>query len=85
MSVRLGHSFKAVGSHTWLRENDSGALRDLVIQAAKGIASTKHDVVDMTVRILSLAAAFYLPYGAEDRTKFSALFRNETEKAMRIV
>jgi Helicase HerA, central domain len=61
----------------WVRGGQVRPLLDFAHQAARGLAP--EDVVEAAVKILSLAAAFYLPFNAEQREKFPRLFRRELE------
>ena len=61
----------------WMKERDVGPLRRFLGRAAGGVTKDQGDAVGVATRILTLAAAFYLPLNAEQRARFSAHFREE--------
>lgn len=66
----------------WVTKGQAGPLRDFLIHVARGFARDKEDVVVGATKILSLAAAFYLPFDASQRARFPQMFRKELESAM---
>ena len=67
----------------WVRDGKAEALRELLLAKARGLTGDPRQAVEVAVRIMSLAAAYYLPLDAEQRERFPRLFRKELEARAR--